>query len=306
MREFNVIGGTSPLGIDLTRHLINEGGRVRMSCRSKGRVPLYLRECPSVEIGRLDLDPGTDFTPFLSGTVVWLAHLDQGRSNELEVETNIAVFERFLSQATRADVSKIIFVSSGGSVYGEPETLPIREDHPLRPLSSYGKAKAAMERLLIEMTGRSALPTAILRPGNIYGFSDPNRDIKGIVAAFIDALAGEKPFTLIHEGRTVRDFIHVDDVVSAISAAAESREKNVVWNVATGSGNPTIDIIEMISRAAERQARELIRVDNFETDVEQSVLSIARIKSRSDWSPRISLDAGIARTVAESRARFSR
>jgi len=306
MIEINIIGATSPLGIDLTGYLINKGGRVRMSYRSAGRVPLYLRECPSVETALLDLAPGTDFAPFLGGTVVWLAHLDQGRFNEREVETNIAVFERFLNQAIRANVSKIIFVSSGGSVYGEAETLPIREDHPLRPLSSYGKAKAAMEHLLIEMTGRSAIPTAILRPGNIYGFSDPNRDIKGLVAAFIDALAGEKPFTLIHEGRTVRDFVHVDDVVTAIDTAAECNEKTIVWNVATEVGSSTADIIAMISRAAERQARELNHVDNFETDVEQSVLSIARIKSMSDWSPRISLGAGIERTVAESLARFSR
>jgi len=99
MREINIIGATSPLGIDLTRYLIDKGERVRMSYRSEGRVPIYLRECPSVETALLDLNPSTDFAPFLSGTVIWLAHLDQGRFNEREVETNIAVFEQFLNQA---------------------------------------------------------------------------------------------------------------------------------------------------------------------------------------------------------------
>src|SRR5205814_288267 len=106
---------------------------------------------------KLDLSEEIDFTDAARETVIWLAHLEQGRFNERETEVNLKPFENFLEQAQNSPVEKFIFVSSGGSVYGEPQFLPITEEHPRNPLSSYGKAKRAMEDKLLEFARNTNL-----------------------------------------------------------------------------------------------------------------------------------------------------
>jgi UDP-glucose 4-epimerase len=297
MNEINVIGATSPLGIDLVRLLADDGYRVRASFRAPERVPELWRYHLSITYEHLDLNDSRELAVFCSKTIVWLAHLGQGRFNDHEVETNLLAFEAFLSEAEVLQVEKIVFVSSGGSVYGEPDELPISEDHPLEPLSSYGKAKAAMERRLHEFATKTGVAAAIIRPGNIYGFTDPNNDHKGIVAAFLNSIQTRTPFTRIHNGKTVRDFIHVDDVSRAIIAAVENKRKHIVWNVATAKGNSIADVIEMIQNQTGLAVPDFIDVENYSSDVNANILAIERITAESDWRPQIDLEEGIAATV---------
>ena len=297
MNEISVIGATSPLGIDLVRLLADDGSRVQASFRSAKRVPELWREHSSITNQRLDLNNQGELAVFCTKTIVWLAHIEQGRFNDQEIETNLLAFDTFLSQVDILQVEKIVFVSSGGSVYGEPEELPISEDHSLEPLSSYGKAKIAMEQRLSEFATKTGVSTAIIRPGNIYGFTDPNNDHKGIVAAFLHSIRTGTPFTRIHKGKTVRDFIHVNDVCRAIVAAVESERKNIVWNVATAKGNTVADVIDMIQNQTGLNLPVFIDVDNYSSDVSSNILAIDRITGESDWRPQIDLEDGIPATV---------
>ena len=105
-----------------------------------------------------------------------------------------------------------------------------------------------------ERTGTS---TAILRPGNIYGFECPDRKCKGVTAAFLNTVDHGLPFTLIHQGRTVRDLMHVDDVTRAIKLASEFAG-SVEWNVGTGVGTSTIDWIESLRKELDAEMPELV------------------------------------------------
>ena len=295
-----MIGGTSPLGIDLVRRLAGDGINIAASYRDHSRFANAFGEQDSVVGVSLDLTQ-----PFVSNklyceTVIWLAHVGQGRFNSEEVAANLAALDAFLISPEIRSVEKFIFVSSGGSVYGPPEKLPITESQKLAPLSSYGKAKAAMEQRLAKFSAESGIDLAILRPGNIYGFSDPNNDVKGIVAAVIDAIKHDKKFPLIHAGKTVRDYIHVDDVVDAIVVAADNTEKNVIWNVATGVGTSVAEIIKVIAEVSGRSLENIEQIKNYASDVESNILSIKRIKKESDWRPTISLTSGISQMVATS------
>ena len=297
MKEISVIGATSSLGINLVPLLVEKGYQVFAAFRDARRVPAEWRENSAVALRELDLKSETDFRPFCRERVVWLAHLEQGRFNEREIEVNVAPFENFLARATESATEKFVFVSSGGSVYGEPSVLPIPENHPRAPLSSYGRAKRALEDKLFEFARETDLKTAVIRPGNIYGFDDPQRASKGIVAAFLAAIRDRQTFTLIHKGQTVRDFIHVRDVSRAILAAVESPQKEIVWNVATGKGTTTRQVLEMIleKSGAEKPAFEY--VENYSSDVGANILSIERITSESDWRPEIALEEGISRLL---------
>jgi UDP-glucose 4-epimerase len=301
MKEISVIGATSSLGINLVSLLVENGYKVFATYRDAARVPGAWRENPSIVPQKLDLTEQTDFTDFCRPTVVWLAHLEQGRFNEREREVNLAPFENFLAATLNSPTEKFVFISSGGSVYGEPSGLPITEMHPRNPLSSYGKAKRAMEDALLEFAQTSNLKTAIIRPGNIYGFENPRRESKGIVAAFLKAIHTKTPFTLIHKGQTVRDFIHVRDVSRAVLTAIESPQKKIVWNAATGKGTTAARVLEMILEKSGFEKPEIHEIENFSSDVLANILSIERITSESVWTPNISLEEGIARDVENWR-----
>jgi UDP-glucose 4-epimerase len=297
MKEISIIGATSSLGINLVSLLAANDYKVFAAFRDERRVPEAWRENPSVVLQNLDLSRETDFAGFCRERVVWLAHLEQGRFNERETEVNLAPFENFLNQTRQSPTGKFVFVSSGGAVYGEPLFLPITEEHSRNPLSSYGKAKRALEDKVFEFTGKTGLKTAVIRPGNIYGFENPQRASKGIVAAFLAAIRDRQPFTLIHRGQTVRDFIHVEDVSRAILAAIESPQKEIVWNVATEKGTTAREILEMILEKSGFEKPAFNDVENFSSDVGANILSIGRITSESDWRPQITLEKGISRTI---------
>ncbi len=267
-------------------------------------MPEAWRENSSIIPQKLDLTAQTDFAEFCRETIVWLAHLEQGRFNERELEVNLAPFEKLLAQTNNSQTEKFVFVSSGGSVYGEPQNLPITEQHPRQPLSSYGKAKRAMEDKLLEFGAKTNLKTAIIRPGNIYGFEDPYRASKGIIAAFLNAIQTNTPFTLIHKGQTVRDFVHVADVSRAVLATIESLQKEIVWNVATEKGTTASEVLEIILERSGFEKPEINYIENFSSDVSRNVLSIGRITNESDWTPQITLEEGISRTLENWRHEF--
>ncbi len=297
MKEISVIGATSSLGINLVALLAANGYKVFASYRAESRVPDAWRENPSIILQKLDLSTPTDFSDFCRNRVVWLAHLEQGRFNERESAVNLEPFENFLAQTRRSPTEKFVFVSSGGSVYGEPFGLPITEEHPRNPLSSYGKAKRAMEDALSEFAQKLNLKTAIIRPGNIYGFENPHRESKGIIGAFLNAIYTKTSFTLIHKGQTVRDFVHAGDVSRACLAAIESNQKEIIWNVATGKGAAAAEILEMILTKSGFEPPTINHVENFSSDVSRNILSIDRITSESNWLPLVSIEDGISKTI---------
>ncbi len=301
MKEICIIGATSSLGINLVSLLAERGYKVFAAFRTESRLPEAWRDNPSIIPQKLDLTAQTDFADFCRETVVWLAHLDQGRFNERETEVNLAPFENFLAQTQHSPTEKFVFISSGGSVYGEPQFLPITETHPRRPLSSYGKAKCAMEDKLLEFGEKTKLKTAIIRPGNIYGFENPHRPSKGIVAAFLNAIQTKTSFTLIHKGQTVRDFVHVADVSRAILTAIESPQKEIVWNVATEKGTTAAEVLKMILEKSGFEKPAINDIENFSSDVGANILSIERITNESVWTPQISLEEGISRTIENWR-----
>ncbi len=301
MKEISIIGATSSLGINLVSLLAERGFKVYASFRSESRVPDAWRRNSSIVLQKLDLSAPHDFTDFCCETVVWLAHLEQGRFNEKETEVNLAPFENFLAQTRNSPTEKFVFVSSGGSVYGEPESLPITEEHPRRPLSSYGKAKRAMEDALSEFGQTANLKTAVIRPGNIYGFENPHREGKGIIAAFLNAIRTNAAFTLIHKGQTVRDFVHIADVSRAILAAIENDRKEIIWNVATGKGTTAARVLEMVLEKSGFEKPEINYIENFASDVGANILSIERITTESGWLPNITLEEGISRTIENWR-----
>ncbi len=299
MKKITVIGATSSLGINLLTFLVERGYKVFATYRTRSGIPRRFLHHPGINWARIELTEANDFTNFPPGDVVWLAHLDQGRYNEREIETNLKPFETFLRQTERSSDRKFIFISSGGAVYGEPLSLPVFEDHPLNPLSSYGRTKKALEEALSRFCHSGDFRTAIIRPGNIYGFYESNKHGKGIVAVFMNSIRHNTLFTLIDKGQTTRDFVHVDDVSRAVLAAIESNQPRIIWNVSSGSGHKISEVLDLIVKYANIEKPEMIHRENYDSDVSKNILSIDRILGESDWTPRITIEEGIRGAVVK-------
>ncbi|MCQ8279541.1 NAD-dependent epimerase/dehydratase family protein [Acetobacteraceae bacterium KSS8] len=211
---------------------------------------------------------------------------------------------RLLAACRRQGVARIVFASSGGTVYGPSGDLPIREDAPTDPISAYGIGKLAVEKYLRLFHHQHGLDHRILRIGNAYGpFQHPERG-QGLVAAVLNKLRHDAPIHVWGNGTTVRDYIHIDDVVSAILAAAFSDDPDTrLCNVGSGTGRDVNSVIRDAARILGREPR-LIHHPGRSGDVPANILDATRLHVATGWQPEVGWEDGLARTarwLADSR-----
>lgn len=213
----------------------------------------------------------------------------------LEAEKGLNPFLAFLATLQGFSETRLLFLSSGGTVYGDPERLPVAEDAPLRPRSCHGAGKAAAELFLgLRAAGR----TVILRPSNIYGPGQPLRNAFGVIRHLLYCAAKEKPFQLWGDGTQVRDYLYIDDFTEAVYRLMQQPVAAGTFNLGSGSGTSLIELIELVERATGRTLR-IERQAGRGGDVARVVLDAARIRHDIDWMPCVGLQEGIARTWHE-------
>jgi UDP-glucose 4-epimerase len=189
---------------------------------------------------------------------------------------------------------RIVFFSSGGTVYGGPDYLPIDEAHPLRPISSYGVVKVAIEQYLGMYQRLGELEPLILRPSNPYGPRQSAAGGQGFVAAALArAHAGER-LQIWGDGEITRDYIYIDDLIRLVLVSAVS-DACGVFNAGSGEGQTLNSICTAVEQASKRRLqKDYLPARAF--DVREVVLDTAAARMRFAWVPRVSLDEGIART----------
>lgn len=213
----------------------------------------------------------------------------------LEMSAGVAPWVSFLETVKRFPSVRLLFLSSGGTVYGNPEKVPVAEDSPFRPLSCHGAGKAAAELFLsVQALTRPARPV-VLRPSNVYGPGQPLRSGFGVLRHLLQCTLEERSFTLWGDGSQVRDYLYIDDLVDAVVRLTERSDVSGVFNIGSGSGVSLLEVISLVEHVTGRT----IRTESHparEGDVDRIVLDIGRIRHATDWSPAVSLPDGIART----------
>jgi UDP-glucose 4-epimerase len=216
-----------------------------------------------------------------------------------DARRNILGSLNVIDAAQRAGVGKLIYISSGGAIYGEPVTLPCDEEHPIRPDSPYGASKHAPEHYLDIYQRLHGLRYTALRYGNVYGPRQDPFGEAGVIAIFTARMLAGEPVTINGTGEQQRDFVFVGDVVRA-NVAALDRADNTAVNIGTGVGVNVNDIFALLRDATGYQlpanygpARpgETFRI----------YLDIQRAASALNWTPHVSLADGLARTVESLR-----
>ena len=205
------------------------------------------------------------------------------RNPKRDREINIVGTENVLHGARRA--RRFVFISSGGAVYGEAVTA--REDDPARPVNFYGVHKWTAERYVM----LSGLPYAIARPSNVYGPGQRSDIEGGVVAIFCERARRRQPLLIYGDGEQCRDFIHVNDVVSAIAAMVDTRRVGT-WNVGTGVATSVNELASLVEGArGEELERE--RLPPRPGDVRLSTMNISAAMAQLGWRPNIGLADGL-------------
>ena len=206
---------------------------------------------------------------------------------------NVALLEECLA----ADIKRLVMVSSGGTVYGPVEKLPICEHDHTHPVSPYGISKLSSDLYTLMFNRNTGLPALVVRPANAYGEFQQSGKGQGFIAEAIDAAIGGREIQVYGEMGTIRDYIHVDDVAAGIIAALDHGENGGVYNIGTGVGTSNVDIIKHLSSLAAPFGLKVIskKLPSRVFDVPINILDSTSLREISGWKPLVTLDEGIKR-----------
>jgi UDP-glucose 4-epimerase len=214
------------------------------------------------------------------------------RQPALETDKNIAPTLRFLDILQSYKNFHIIFVSSGGTLYGNPESTPVEETHPLNPLSFHGAGKVAIETFLRTFSTFPEINTTILRPSNVYGPGQPFRSGFGVIRTMLEHVRRGTEMEIWGDGTAIRDFLYIDDMVTALTRLIDFPRDNNTYNVGSGIGYSLNQLKEIIESFCGKRLRAIYRPGR-KIDVKTIVIDSSRLINKTKWHPTVSLEQGI-------------
>lgn len=221
---------------------------------------------------------------------------DWSRDVELNLLPTLNLFTA-IGHARRSP--HVIYPSSGGAVYAQSaKRIPFRENSPCVPTSSYGIQKLAAEHYLHIMAERRLLTATVLRIGNAYGWILPPDRLQGFVGTAVHRVLHAQPIRIVGDPHNVRDYVHVDDICSALLAVMSRRAGCEVFNIGTGMGASVSDILAILERLIGRSPQTSIeQIAGASRLPPWCVLDISKAAKVLGWRPAVSLEAGIRRML---------
>lgn len=293
-----VLGGGGFIGSHLVGRLLEDGHEVRVYDRSPNRFLGTPRGAEYVEgdlgnhgLIRDALEDVEVVFHLVSTTLPKTSNDDPG----YDVRSNLVDTIQLLESCVETGVRKVVFTSSGGTVYGMPQAVPIPEDHPTDPISSYGVVKLAIEKYLALFHHLHGLDYAALRVSNPYGPYQNPAGQQGAISVFLNRIRTGEPITIWGDGRVVRDYLYISDLVEALTLAAATDTESKLFNVGYGEGASLNELLVLMQEVVEG-APEVEYLPARSLDVPASVLDVSRAEEELGWSPSTDLAEGIART----------
>lgn len=293
-----VLGGTGFLGSHLVDRLLASGHNVRVLDRQQ---ELYRAPLPAVDYHFADFGNRAQLHGTLEGrdVVFHLVSTTVPRTSNddpaFDVMSNVVETVYLLEQCVRARVKKVVFVSTGGALYGTPAIVPVPEDAGTNPVSSYGISKLTIEKYLALFHRLHGLDYTIVRPSNPFGPRQNPLGDQGVVAVFMGRVARGQSVEVWGDGSAVKDYLFIEDLVEGIYRAATLTATSRVFNLGSGLGHSVNDLIRLIGEVAGRTF-PVTYTPKATYDVSRIVLDISRARQELGWEPHTPMESGLRRT----------
>jgi len=293
-----VLGGNGFIGSHLVDKLLAEGHKVRVFDKYEEhyRKPIAGGDYCYGDFGNrgllADALNGIDIVFHLISTTL------PETSNDdpvFDVQSNVVETLFLLEQCVTKKIQKVVFISSGGTVYGIPVELPVHEDNPTSPECSYGITKLVIEKYLALFKLLHGANYVIVRPSNSYGDRQNPNSIQGAIPVFLNKVAKGESIEIWGDGEVVRDYIFIDDLVEGIYKAATVNAQSRIFNLGSSTGHSLNHIVKIIRRITEREVKVEYKAKRA-FDIPKIYLDISRAREELSWAPVTSLESGIEKT----------
>lgn len=206
---------------------------------------------------------------------------------------SLNVLELAVAHHTR----RVVYIASAGAGYGEPTDLPVSENCSINPITPYGISKHTVEHYLFAFHALYGIEYVVLRYGNVYGPRQSSQGEAGVFAIFCEQMLANVQPVMYGNGKKVRDYVYIDDVVSA-NVRALDHGTGEIFNI--GSGEPAFDydVFRLVRDHLGKTGLEPRYSDKRPGEIDQIVLDIQKARTLLDWGPTVSLSEGARRTVA--------
>lgn len=213
-----------------------------------------------------------------------------------DVQSNLVATLQLLNVMVAQHVRKIIFISSGGTVYGDPSYLPIDEMHPTEPRVSYGITKLAIEKYMLMYQHLHGIKANILRVANPFGERQRVETAQGAVGVFLSKAIQNQPLEIWGDGSATRDYVYISDVAEAFAKAVDYDGEKSIFNISSGAGTSLNELIAILERVLGRDvARHYQPGRSF--DVPVSILDNSLARQELGWNPQVRLEEGVVKTA---------
>ena len=302
-----VTGGAGFIGSNLTDELLGRGDSVTVidDLSTGRRSNLDEAIANGAELREIDIrDAGAVASAFEEARPEAVFHLaaqiDVRRSvadPAFDASINVGGTANVLEAARNAGTRRVVFISTGGAIYGEGKDkhLPLDEGAASEPLAPYGQSKFAGEGYVALYKRLYGLSGVSLRLGNVYGPRQDPLGEAGVIAIFCGRLLGGEKATVFGDGTQTRDYIYVGDVVSAALAAAGS-DADGAFNIGTGRETSVLELIKLLGDLGGREF-EADFEDPRPGEVQRISIDPSRAKAELGWEPAVDLAEGMKRTL---------
>lgn len=289
-----VLGGNGFIGSHLVDELLRSGHSVRVFDRfpEKHRSPLLGVDYRTGQFGDAfsiaEALQGIDIVYHLISTTV---PSTSNLNPVADINDNLVATVVLLDQMIRIGVNRIVYLSSGGTVYGKPKKLPIPEDHPLNPICSYGVVKVAIENYLKMYQELYGLRPTIIRPSNPFGPRQGHDGVQGIISTFVGKLFNNHPIKVWGDGSIIRDYMYVSDL-ARLCVIAGNDNVSGIFNAGSGNGISVNNLIELLKDVSGKEPVILYEQGRI-FDVKEIVLDITRTETITGWKPVVGFADGL-------------
>ena len=293
-----ITGGAGFIGSSIVDRLIINGNQVLvLDNLSSGKLENINTSAEFVNIDLCDPSLKNVFFDFRPDAVIHCAAqvsvMDSQLDPVFDAKNNIISGLNLLKISIESNVNQILYLGTGGALYGEPEYLPCDESHPIRPISPYGLSKWTLEKY-IDLIVPDTILKKVLRLGNVYGPRQDHKGASGVVAIFLSKmLLGEK-VEIYGDGNQIRDFVFISDILDAIELSLKS-DVSFTANIGSAIGVSVNEIFEILSKETLYKNKPVFQTKSS-GDIDRIILSNNKAKSDLNWSPKISMEEGLKKT----------